>query len=235
MTPAQYLARRNVYSYPAVGLDGTLQQYAERRFPSLMAMEDFNRALLRSQNDADSVLGYLSVVYWGHYTGQNQVVRSQRALGKVRLALDGKYRKRKGKLERMRGVVDLGASAVAKVIRQAATSVDNGQYGEALTTLSKLPQLNFAFSSKVCAFLAPEKCGVIDSVIAKKHTRLGFEVDASGYVRNKLTNAAKYTSYCALLKKEADALNASGAQFMWRDRNGTACRWRAVDVERALY
>ena len=95
MTPAQDLIHRNAYSYPAIGLDGTLQHYTDRRFPSLVAMEDYHHKLLRSQNDNDSCLGYLSVVYWGHYSGQDQVVRSQRALGKVRLALHGKDRNRK--------------------------------------------------------------------------------------------------------------------------------------------
>jgi hypothetical protein len=64
------------------------------------------------------------------------------------------------------------------------------------------PQLKFAFASKVCAFILPEKCGVVDSVIVAAHPQLGFEVDPRGYVRKNKANADRYTEYCALLGSE---------------------------------
>ena len=80
MTPAQYLACRNAYAYPAVGLNGCLASYAHRTFASIRSMEDHHRALLRSPDDATAVFGYLSVIYWGHYSGQDGVVRGPRSL-----------------------------------------------------------------------------------------------------------------------------------------------------------
>jgi hypothetical protein len=235
MTPAQYLACRNAYAYPAVGLNGCLASYAHRTFASIRSMEDHHRALLRSPDDATAVFGYLSVIYWGHYSGQDGVVRGPRSLGKVLLAKDGMNRKRKGCIERVRGVADIGVSTVGERIRQATSLVDEGHFGDALKILSCMPQLNFAFASKVCAFLLPESCGVIDSVIAASYRRFGFEVDSGGYVRKNNTNATNYTSYCEFLSNEAQVLNLHGVAYMWRDLDGTLCPWRAVDVERALY
>lgn len=235
MTLDQYLTRRNAYAYPAVGLDGTLASYAHRTFTSIRSMEAHHRSLLRSDDDDKCVLGYLSVIYWGHYSGQDKIVRASRALGKVRLAKDGADRERKGKVERMRGVADVGVNIVAARIRQATALVDSGKYGDALRHLAKLPQLNFAFASKVCTFLLPEQCGVIDSVIADAHPKLGFQVDSEGYVRNNRTNATNYASYCEFLSREAQVLNISGPTFMWVHLDKSLCIWRAVDIERAIY
>ena len=198
-------------------------------------MEGHHRSLLRSYDDDTAVFGYLSVVYWGHYSGQDKIPRAARALGKVRLAKEGTDREKNGRVERMRGVADLGLGTVAESIRQAAALADAGKYGDALKVLSTLAQLNFAFSSKVCAFLLPEQCGVVDSVIAAAHRQFRFEVDSGGYVRNNSANAANYTSYCAFLSREAQVLNNSGPTFMWRDTDNVLCKWRAVDIERALY
>jgi hypothetical protein len=96
MEPAEYLKRRNAYSYPAVGLDGSLTNYVERKFESYRALEGHHLRVLRSADDGMVVLGYLSVIYWGHYSGQGGVVRATRTLGKVRLALEGANRNVKG-------------------------------------------------------------------------------------------------------------------------------------------
>jgi hypothetical protein len=47
MTTGEYLSRRSVYSYPAVGLDGSPENYVDRSFESCRAMEDYHRNLLR--------------------------------------------------------------------------------------------------------------------------------------------------------------------------------------------
>jgi hypothetical protein len=235
MTASAYLARRNQYSYPAVGLGGSIARSVQRKFASLTAMENHHRTLLRSEDDARAVLGYLSVLYWGHYSGQRQRSLGPRALSRVRLAKEGADRRRNGHVERIRGVADLGVPVVAAKIRRAVGLVDTGQYGEALKALSYLPQLNFAFASKVCAFILPERCGVIDSVIAAAYPHLGFERDPGGYVRNNKTNADRYTKYCEFLAAEASKLNAKGHDFRWRDLDGAMRLWRAVDVERAMY
>ena len=77
--------------------------------------------------------------------------------------------------------------------------VDERHHGNAVIALSELRQLKFAFASKVCAFLLPEKCSVIDSVGADHHRQLGLEVDGGSYVRRNNTNVANYNKYCAFL------------------------------------
>lgn len=235
MTPAEYLARRNSYAYPAVRLDGSCAVFRGRDFRSLKALEDYHQTLLRSTGDERAVFGYLSVLYWGHYSGQDKVARSERALGKVRLAKAGSDRKRNGRHERMRGVDDIGITAAAEHLRSAAARVDAGLYGEALKTLCELPGLQFAFGSKVAAFLSPENCGVIDSIIAEKYPQFGFAVNADGYIRKNNPNAGRYTKYCELLAETAASLNAGGDDMKWTDFDKTRHSWRAVDVERAMY
>ena len=236
MSADEYHVCRNKYSYPAVGLDGSLESHVGRDFDTQLSMEKYHHELLRSADDTKVLMGYLSVLYWGHYSGQDQVHRAPRALGEVRLAIHGADRRRKnGRIERLRGINDLGVNAVSAGIRNAVSKIDAGRYGEALTELSRLPQLNFAFSSKMCAFISPEKCGVIDSVIATRYPQFGFQTDPQGFVRNNKENARRYTSYCEYLGNEAKALNAQGEGFMWKDSNGAPYSWRAVDVERAMY
>jgi hypothetical protein len=235
MTTAEYLSRRNAYSYPAVGLDGTLKNYSEWTFKSDRALESHHRDLLRSVDDREVVLGYLSVIYWGHYSGKDGVARAARAMGKVRLAWNGADRVVKQKSQRMQGVKDLRVNHAAAIVREATKLVDSKKYGEALKELSALPQLNFAFASKICAFLLPERCGVVDSVIAKKWQRFGFQVDGKGFVRSNSHNATKYAAYCAFLRDEANILNKAGSKCEWRDFDGKTRPWRAVDVERAMY
>jgi hypothetical protein len=184
-------------------------------------MEYHHRTLLRSGDDAKAVIGYLSALYWGHYSGKHQRSLRPRAFARVRLAKDASGR--------------LGISEVAARIRDAVKMVDTAEYGEALLKLSQLPQIKFAFASKLCAFMLPEKCGVIDSVIVAAHRGFGFAVDPGGFVRTNTANADRYAGYCSFLTTTASDLNSRGQAFKWRDRDGTLCNWRAVDVERAMY
>jgi hypothetical protein len=143
MAAAAYLARRNAYRYPAVGLDGSIDQPLKREFESLKTMEAHHRILLRSNDDAKTVLGYLSVVYWGHYSSQRQVARGARALGKVRMAR-----------ARLRGAT-FGVPVVATKIRKAVGLVDSGQYGGPLSSnLSTRMMGSAARSSRI----APASC-----------------------------------------------------------------------------
>ena len=135
----------------------------------------------------------------------------------------------------MRGVKDIGVDSVAQEIRTAFASLMSDQYAEALRRLCGLPQLRVAFASKVCAFLIPSKCGVVDSVIAESYPCFGFSVDDNGNVRNTADNRRNYAAYCSFLQKQADTLNSQGEPFQWKDRDGLRYPWRAVDIERALY
>jgi len=235
MTPTDYLLKRNTYSYPAVGLTGTFLSYRPVRFSSTQQLDQHQKQLLTHESNDNVVLGYLSTIYWGHYSGKDRIERPERAIGKVSLAKDGKDRERKGKREHISGVRDIGLDTVAQTLRQASAQLAVDRYAEALELLCSLPQLQVAFASKVCAFLAPKKCGVIDSVIAKKVLRFGFSVDKSGIVKNIKSNRDCYRSYCVFLQDQAEQLNVLGDSHYWTDRDGLRYSWRALDVERAMY
>lgn len=208
---------RNAYAYPAIGLKGGSRHC---KFPSDSALEHHHRRLLRSFLNEKVVSGYLSVIYWGHYSGANGRTRQNFALAKVRKARDGIARHR---------------LYVPGVIRHADRLIQAGDLGKALKHLTMLPQLGVAFASKICAFLSPERCGVIDSVIVEKYPQFDFEIDGKGYVRNTRKNVIQYAKYCKLLGRKAADLNSRGLRFRWRDRDRKTYIWRAVDAERAMY
>lgn len=182
----------------------------------------FHRLLL--SYDASQVkLGYLSIIFWGFFSGQDGIIRSQRAMGMVNLAIRHLQRSR------------IDSAVIARRVWSARASLSKGRCGEAIASLLPLPMLGFAFASKVCAFLSPQRCGVIDSVIVARYPRFGFAADRKGYVTKEMANRGCYQKYCVFLARRASWLNRSGAHLRWRDRDGRRHAWRAVDVERALY
>ncbi|EGH29587.1 MULTISPECIES: hypothetical protein [Pseudomonas syringae group] len=225
---------REAYSYPFVGLTGTVGQHSHIEFNTSSELDAYHHQLLRSTQNEQSVLGYLSVLYWGHYATSKGATNRNRALSKVQGAIKGSSFVRKGVNSRRRGLVDLPHDQAVRLIREAITLVDSARYGEAISVLCALPQLKFAFASKIVAFLSPSTCGVIDSVIAKKNPEFGFKMSGK-YVSTASENFQHYEKYCALLFAKAEALNDLGASARWVDRDGRSYPWRALDVERAFY
>ena len=86
ITPREYLARRNACSYPAVGLAGSVESWREVSSSSTYQMDCHHNGLLVSAENGKIVLGYLSTIFWGYYSGQDRVLRPARAQGKARLA-----------------------------------------------------------------------------------------------------------------------------------------------------
>jgi hypothetical protein len=225
LTPEQLVVKRGAYSYPAVALDGRIDSWREICFQSTWQMDHHHRDLLTSPDSARTVMGYLSTIFWGHFSGQDGRARAARAEAKVRQALN--------QIENSRGG---GIQGAANMIHQALALAESERCGDAVKLLySNLPQLGPVFASKVCAFLAPAKCGVIDSIIASKYPQFGFSVDGKGYVKGTATNMRHYDSYCAYLREWAENLNRAGDDFQWKDRDNTSRGWRAVDVERAIF
>jgi len=221
MAFSEYVAKRNAYLYPAVSLCGSIDRWTEVHFTTTHQLDCHQNLLLLSEEDEQVVLGYLSTVFWGYYSGKDNAKRTARAQSKVRLAI--------GRVQ------EIGIVSVAQKIRAAFANLISNRYVEALRQLCGLPQLGIPFASKVCAFLIPASCGVIDKVIANNYPCFGFTVDDNGYVKNTAGNKSNYVEYCSFLQKQANTLNSQGEQFHWKDRDGQHYPWRAVDVERALY
>ncbi len=139
--PHEYLqAQRNAYAYPAVALDGNAQAYTERDFETTHALDHFLHSQLVSENAENKLMGYLAVIFWGHYSGKNGQILRNRALGKVRLAYEGHNRlRRNGDMQRIRGVLDLRIEDVLAILTTAIGLVHADQFGDALNVLSELP------------------------------------------------------------------------------------------------
>jgi len=223
MSAKEFVRRRNAYSYPAVGLKVNTESCSWIEFDSTSKMDMYHALLLVSEEELKAVWGYLSTVFWGHFSGQDGRIRAARACAKVRMAV--------GSLHSL----GVGNDEAAALIRMATKFVQADRYSRASQVLSELPQLGTAFASKVCAFLAPSRCGVVDRNIASKYPEFGFGVDEKGFVKRTAANFRLYDSYCAELQETAAALNSRGPDFRWSDRDGTLRTWRAVDVERAIF
>ncbi len=233
---AQIHAQRNAYRYPAVALLGPVGSHTHVGFGSTRALDSHFNGLLRSAEHNDKLLAYLGIIYWGHFSGSTGRTTPQRALGKVNLAYYGQDRVHRGRAQHMQGVVDLALPEVARSIDDAAALIAANQYGDAARRLTDLPGIQFAFATKICAFLDPEKCGVADSLIAGKYPGFGFASNGQGYITNTVGNSAQYDQYCVCLQDMARVLNAAPAPYSnWTDRDGALQRWRAIDAERALY
>jgi hypothetical protein len=205
------------------GLIDAPDSWSEQRFATTLEMNAYHNGLLTSHNPSCAVMGYLSIIFWGHFSGQDGVVRIARARAKAQKAW------RALQPDQGDGITD-----AANAIHLAARLIALGRSGDAVELLSTLPQLGPAFASKVCAFLAPQRCGVIDSIIASKYPEFGFAL-SGGYVKKEKNTWRSYETYCVFLREQADSLNQRGESFCWKDRDGRRHRWRAVDVERAIF
>jgi hypothetical protein len=232
MTASEYVAARTKYRYPAVGLTGTLSSPKRKDFASTCEMDRYHYELLTSEDNDRTILGYLSTVFWGFCVDND---REPRALERARMAFGGRDRVKRGKPEHMKGVKDFGIDVVAGWIRAAYAQLQEDHYCRAIELLLPLPQVRLAFASKVCAFLTPAKCGVIDSVIARCYPDFGFSVNDRGFLDPTSAHKRRYASYCYYLQKQAEVLNSLGDDASWKDRDNCLYPWRAVDVERALY
>ena len=223
---------RNKYSYPAVV---ALEEGQSELMETYTAHQEHMTRLLRSDSNEDIVNGYLSIVFWGFYSGADSRVRAERAWSRYKMARHGQTRRVNGRLINIQGVEQLGDDAVCGIVRTATEHIELREYSSALATLTELPQSKYAFASKVCAFLKPSECGVLDSVIAEAHPELNMSTDSKGIIRYNKHNLVIYDSYCMGLQRKALDLNQSPANSTWRDLDGSDCSWCSLDVERGLY
>lgn len=231
----QLLERRNAYQYPAVALAGAPDELTVVRFASTYELDGYLTRLLNADDVPSRLLGYLGVVFWGHYSGQAGRTTERRALWKAQSAYAGYFRKHREGQQRVSGIVDMGVDAAGSIIKLAADEIAGGQYEIGIRTLIQLPQSGFAFASKVCAFTDPTKCGVIDSAIVEQYPEMNFCCNKAGYVSDNSGNRALYGDYCSWLQSIAVQLNATQRFCEWTDRDNQRRPWRAIDVERALY
>jgi hypothetical protein len=231
---------RNAYAYPSIGLcasknldDVALWQesFEAKTFKSTLYLDVHHTSHLLSKDDDDVLLGIYSVIYWGYITsgGRSKIRCNWLSVGNAKnnqLSLD--Y---------------ISKAVGVKIVRTAAEHIQRGEYAQALLEIRKLPHVGMSFGTKFLAFLDPENVGILDEKITR-HLALGSFTEVLGKntvqqlikPNNESAIAAsqRFQIYCDVLNKIKQAVNKQ--KLYWQDASGAEmCRFRAIDLERALY
>lgn len=231
---SDWQAARSRYSYPTVCLmpveRGALAELetgdlrlARHQKTSHMALDEYHSEKLGSALDFDRRVGLASVMYWGFYgsSDNRRTPTHARALTRSKWVFD-KPTKTK-------------TTNISETLILGVRTAREGRFSEALSTFGRLPNVGFSFASKLVMFCAPTRASVFDAVmlgIFKATPELNrFSARITGHISAEA--ASTYAMWCDYCTQKADALNRVGLR--WSDLDGESHRWRAVDVERALF
>jgi hypothetical protein len=186
-------------------------------FPS-KHIDAYHQRLLHSASPQDQFDGVLSIVYWGHFAKRTGAPNPY-ALSRTRWMLEGK-----------RGRHRRTVAFVSKRVRTARSclAASSPPLRAAVDALDEIAFIGLSFASKILAFMDPERCAVLDAVVLR---RLHDSNDPGLQAITK--DAAGFETWCLRCQEAATALNAQGST--WTDWDGKPQRWRAVDVERAVF
>jgi hypothetical protein len=186
-------------------------------------LDEYHRKLLTAPSALKNLLGSTSVIFWGFYTWGSAIAHiraSRHLIG---------FRSRPGTSP------DVIADAFARI--DSAPSI-----GEAIGALAGISQLGRTpFVSKLITKRHPERSGVLDTQLFNGLSHSNW---ATGATFLRLGNVADarcqeaYMAWCAVLSSIASQMNAgidTGLPWHWEDVDGSGRRWRAVDVERAIF
>ena len=230
---------RNAYAYPPARLVRTYQHSTAltvawngrgylRQDPagqwlhagvgySSMKLDAYHKDLLTSSHPDANVDGLISVIYWGHFADQFGSVNGY-AEARAGWVFTGKSG----------GATPTTAHGIAIAVATARGYLAASDFARAISAIQSIAYIGWSFASKVVAFLDPEHCGILDSVVAGK---------LSNSTHSALTNirvgAQGFDQWCRVCFAAAQALNANGAK--WTDWDGAQHAWRAIDVERVAF
>lgn len=181
-------------------------------------LDAFHHGLLHAASPQNQFDGVLSIVYWGHFAKRTGVPNPY-ALSRTRWLLVGK-----------RGRHRRSVAFVSRRVREARNRLAESppNLRRAIDALDEIAFIGLSFASKILAFMDPERCAVLDAVILR---RLHHSTDAG--LRAITKDAAGFEAWCLRCQDAAAILNARSST--WIDWDGTPQRWRAVDVERAVF
>jgi hypothetical protein len=193
-------------------------------------LDEFHRSLLQSENEEDLIHGLLSVVFWGFSSGVDGRLNTPRALSRARAIVFGR-----------KNAPPQSAGEIIVHIKHSRELLNASKIAEALLEAEQIKYLQMSFASKLIAFMNPNATAVYDAVISlrlEKETdpelrTLFVSTNMPTSKSAKISQANAYAAWCRWCAKKAGDLNARGAK--WRDWNGTANSWRAVDIERAFF
>jgi len=233
------LDARNRYAYPLVFIERLVVNQAGNYVPIpspqplqfLHDWEGLHYSRLRSQAASEALLGVVSIAYWGFYAGSAAVSRATaaRALVRATWAANGRPRGKAG---------HPGPNGVQTALKAAATHLAAGAIENAIRAVSMLPEFGqLSFASKVLTAMAPEQCGVYDSIVSQSLKAGGWTDFVVSPNQGGITGpkANVYARWCRHCMARAAEMNSHGPQYGW-DYHGIQQRpWRAVDVERAFF
>lgn len=199
-----------------------------------LLLDDHQSALLAAvaSHSAQNLVGCGSAIYWGFRT----------------FGPSDKYAQRRAK--RFFAHTTNTAPTVAAAMRQARRHCSVRKWEDALSSVGKLKELGqLPFASKVVAFLDLENAGVYDNRINRFLLRSCLDrpmigcpaipVNSKGnmnYARvSALGSRIVYQRWCERLQELRDLLNNIGPGGRWKCTESASQRWRAVDVERAIF
>lgn len=236
----EYVKGRNAYNYPSIGLcacetlkcpDGWGKSFKKHEFKTTLDLDIHHYTHLHSEDDQEVILGIYSVMYWGYITsGAKSITRCNWiSVGNANNA--------------EASLTYLGLDFAVGIIRSCINLLQHSKYGDALTEIRNLPHVGVSFGTKYLAFLDPENVGVLDDKITR-HLSAGSYEHLLGKETIKLLEkpknetlseaADRFEAFCKALNVIKKEINETKKQ--WKDISGSEmCRFRSVDVERALF
>ncbi|MFM0091780.1 hypothetical protein PQR46_33325 [Paraburkholderia sediminicola] len=187
-----------------------------------LVLDRYHTMLLNSADPVNNLLGTLSVIFWGFTTMRGR-------------APDGANKHLTGYKSKP-GVTRHAAAQAMAAVRAEENPGAALRHIAPLAVLGQMP-----FGSKVIAHSRPKVAGIMDNQLAR-----GLALDAwaqdTPFLRcigavDEPRYQKRYAAWCQFLCLLADQLNVGldkGASWGWREK-GRARRWRAIDVERALF
>jgi hypothetical protein len=252
MTPSEIKAAREKYNYvPARLIRAGVSVAADLSWNSLKLimdvpkgwdvkhsrlqyssyeLDEFHRGLLQSEDEDDLIHGLLSVVFWGFSSGVGGRLNTPRALSRAKAIVVG-----------TKNAPPQPINEIIAHIKRSRQLLNVFQIAGALLEAQQIKYLQMSFASKLLTFMDPNVAAVYDAIIS-----LRLEKDPDPELRKlfvstkmptsknaKVSQATAYAAWCRWCAKKASDMNAQGTK--WLDWNGTANRWRAVDIERAFF
>lgn len=197
---------------------------------SSIELDAFHTTLLNSPSAEDLMHGLVSVVFWGNASSAKGREQSRFAFERARRIPEGKNKESpQDRLE------------IVNHLRRARALLGEKRISEALFEVMHIKHLRMSFGSKVLTFMNPTLAAVYDKRIseflqrqtAEELRRMFIDTQAPPSNAMKRRQSEVYAQWCRWCATKADALNKTAIQ--WVDWNGSSHRWRAVDVERALF
>lgn len=228
---------RNAYNYPKAYMRISDTPTAYQLTPSIwaeivhplpgeftdLALDQYHTGLLHSDDPVKNLLGTLSVVFWGFYSMGG--VAPTRALWH---------------LKNIKSKTAATPQIVHTALQETRAPAD---LGIAMGKISHISQLGRTpFASKVIAFCRPDDAGVMDNRLSTGLSREAWSHSLN--IRRGIGDVSveryqeRYSTWCRFLVLLRNQLNSGidtkGMDWCWSENN-VPQRWRAIDVERAIF